>query len=55
MKWMTWIPVVLLLTACGFTNTQVIEYQQVVVPPYEELTVVDYVPVDVTNTTVEFY
>lgn len=56
MKWTVLIPLALLLSACGFRNTEIVEYRQVtVVPPYETITIVDDVPVDVTTTTIEYY
>lgn len=46
-----------LLSSCGtYTNTEVIEYRQVTVTPaYEVITVVSEEPVDVTQTTLEYY
>jgi len=59
MKWITLIPVVLLLAACGYTtinSTEVVEYREVMVaPPYETVDIVDEEPVDVTTTTVQYY
>ena len=54
MKWITVLPIYFLLTGCVVYNTDVVEYQQVVVvsPPVPRLlTVVDDYPVDVTMTT----
>lgn len=57
MKWITLIPVVLILSACGYVaSTEVVEYREVLVtPPYESITIVDEEPVDVTTTTVQYY
>lgn len=60
MKWIPFLPVVLLLASCGFysttTSTEVVEYREVIVaPPYESVSIVDEEPVDVTTTTVQYY
>lgn len=56
MKWIILLTSSLWLTACGFSNNGVIEYQQVVVtPPLPQLTIVDVEPVDVTTTRVSYY
>lgn len=57
MKWIYLVPIALLLTACGFYNDpKGVEYRQVVVSPfYGETTVVDYQPVDVTGSRMEYY
>ena len=44
------------LTACGFTRPDVVEYQQVIVtPPYADAINIDYRPIDVTRTVVDYY
>jgi hypothetical protein len=57
MKWISLIAPVLFLSACGYINTETIAYRQVLVTPVPEdtYTVVDYSPVDVTDTMIEFY
>lgn len=59
MKWIGIIPLILILTACGFRGREVIEYQQVVVTPVCDT--VSYArpiytaPVDVTITNIDYY
>ncbi len=60
MKWMTIVVTAVMLSACGFATTDVVEYQEVVVaPPISTVTVYDSyyqpVPIDVTTTTVDYY
>lgn len=55
MKWMSVLGLALFLSACGFTTTEVVEYESVYAPPYEETVVVDYAPVNITTTTIEYY
>jgi len=56
MKGIYLIPLALLLGACGYINTEVVEYRQVVVtPPYADVVSVDYEPVDVTTSTIVDY
>lgn len=56
MKGFLLLPLALLLTACGVTNTEVIQYREVTVaPPYSTIQVIQDEPVDVTTTTVEYY
>lgn len=47
---------ILLLSACGFSNREVIEYRQVVVHPgIDVVALVPAPPVDVTITNIDFY
>lgn len=57
MRWLFLSTTLVLLSSCGtYTNTEVIEYRQVTVTPaYEVITVVSEEPVDVTQTTLEYY
>lgn len=57
MRWLLMFATVVLLSSCGtYSNTEVIEYRQVTVTPaYEVVTVVSEEPVDVTQTTLEYY
>lgn len=59
MKWIALLPVFLLLEGCVVTsNSEVVEYQQVVVPPSNEPLPAFYNrddAVDVTTTTVNYY
>lgn len=55
MKWMALIPFVL-LTGCNYSNTEFVQYQQImVVPPHQTITIIKDAPVDVTTTRVECY
>lgn len=47
---------ILFLSACGFTTPEVVEYQQVIVtPPYADAVNIDYTPIDVTTSVVDYY
>ncbi|MFC3908075.1 hypothetical protein ACFORL_03155 [Legionella dresdenensis] len=50
-KWIILLPAIVLLTACGCcVNKKAIGYREVVVTqPYQAVTVVNTVPVDVVN------
>ncbi|WP_419419484.1 hypothetical protein ACNVED_13365 [Legionella sp. D16C41] len=54
MKWIALLPIIF-LTACGFYNSEVIDYREVVVtpPPYHYVTVVDERPENVTTTRIK--
>ncbi|STX52652.1 Uncharacterised protein [Legionella busanensis] len=56
MKWIALFPIIL-LTACGYYNSEVVDYKEVVVtpPPYESVTYVDEEPLNVTTTEISYY
>ena len=56
MKWIALFPMIF-LTACGYYNSELVDYREVVVtpPPYHSVTVVDEVPVNVTTTEINYY
>lgn len=53
------LPVMLALTACVTTHTNVIEYEQVLVtpplPPYQSFNRIGNLPIDVTATVSDFF
>lgn len=54
MKWMALFPLVF-LTACGFYNSENLDYKEVIVtpPPQESMTAVEEEAVDVTITEIK--
>ncbi len=70
MKWIASLVLIIMLSSCGFTNTEVVEYRQVVTPvvttpvtstiytlPIHQSTIIYYDddPLDVTTTTIDYY
>ncbi len=56
MKWIMLIGISFILSSCCCTNTQLVQYRQVVVAPVVEPVILDDIePVDVTTTTIDFY
>ncbi|MBA2657632.1 MAG: hypothetical protein H0U70_11740 [Tatlockia sp.] len=63
MKWIIFIPIISLLTACACcTNNSYSSYHQVNYAPlvtspvyYDPVSIVDDSPIDVTTTTVDYY
>lgn len=56
MKWILLIASALLLTGCGYTTTEVVEYREVVATPVVEP--VYFGPagtIDVTTTSIDYY
>lgn len=53
------LPIILVLTACVTTHTNVIEYEQVVVTPplspYQSSNIIANMPIDVTATVSDFF
>lgn len=56
MKWILLLPLFCLLNACCLTRVDTIEYRQVLVTdPYQHVTIINQMPMNVTTTNIDYF